>query len=108
MKYSSDDMDKMQQDAVKRIQEMQNRNRNALQNNNKSSANENTAVMSLPPPEKAVQNHGHSSCENTPNNFFEMLFGDKEKSLILLLILILSSEKKGDTSLIFALIYLLL
>jgi len=102
MKYNTDDMAKMQQEAVKRIQEMQNKGKSYT-----------PTVQTLPqspnvkPPDTVV-----SKTENPPipqsNNFFEMLFGDKEKSLILLLILLLSSEKKGDTTLIFALIYLLL
>ena len=73
MKYNTDDMAKMQQEAVKRIQEMQNKGKSYT-----------PTVQTLP---------------QSPN---------KEKSLILLLILLLSSEKKGDTTLIFALIYLLL
>ena len=104
MKYNHEDVDKMQQDAVKRIQEMQTRNKNSVANANKSPTKETASVMALP----SEKNENHSSVETLPNSFFETLFGDKEKSLLLLLILILSSEKKGDTGLIFALMYLLL
>ena len=102
MKYNTDDMAKMQQEAVKRIQEMQNKGKAYT-----------PTVQTLPqspnarPPDTAVSKTETPPIPQ-PDNFFEMLFGDKEKSLILLLILLLSSEKKGDTVLIFALIYLLL
>ncbi len=99
MPYNSNDMEKMQQDAVKRIQEMQSRNRHPSQipvpvEHTAESPSKNNTVI--------------SDEEHTTNNFFEMLFGDKEKSLLLVLILLISSEKKGDISLLFALIYLLI
>lgn len=111
IRYTGEDMDKMQQEAVRRMQEMQIRGkgRNSPTVPEKkenavppvSSAPEETEPKELkaPPP--------HNDIPKKDNGFLDMLFQDKEKSLILLLILILSSEK-NDTGLLFALAYLLI
>lgn len=106
-RYSGEDMDKMQQEAVRRMQEMQNRGRPLPQPEKKT--------MDLPPATCAPEITEVPRCtENTKpkpsgksQGFFDILFQDKERSLILLLLLLLSTEKT-DTGLILALVYLLI
>ena len=109
IKYTGEDMDKMQQEAVRRMQEMQNRGRGRAA---PPPPEKKEAAVSSSVPEKTsvteiqVSQPQNSSSEKN-SGFLDMLFQDKEKSLILLLILILSSEK-NDTGLLFALAYLLI
>lgn len=109
----TNDMQRMQQDAIRRVNEMQNR---AQQSLNRS--------QSTPPPEppKAApasqQQHDSSPAHgglpalpipqsSTLSNLFDGLLQDSERTLILVLILILVSEK-ADTGMIFALMYLII
>lgn len=82
----------MQQEAVKRALEMQNR----AQQNTLPSQNVKPEESSLPVPEGT-----------TKTNIFDILFKDSEKTLIIILILIFLSEDT-DISLLIALIYLIL
>ena len=82
----------MQQEAVKRALEMQNR----AQQNTLPSQNTNPEESSLPVPEGT-----------TKTNISDILFKDSEKTLIIILILIFLSEDT-DISLLIALIYLIL
>ncbi|MEE1055709.1 MAG: hypothetical protein UH239_00480 [Acutalibacteraceae bacterium] len=106
-RYSGEDMDKMQQEAVRRMQEMQNRGRPLPPSEKKT-----MEMPSVPcPPEtteeqRCIENP-KSKTTGKSQNFFDVLFQDKERSLILLLLLLLSTEKT-DTGLILALIYLLI
>ncbi len=112
VRYTGEDMDKMQQEAVRRMQEMQIRGRGGRASPPVPEKKENTvpAVSSEPqetPAKEIKVPPAHNSTPKKDNGFLDMLFQDKEKSLILLLILILSSEK-NDTGLLFALAYLLI
>lgn len=106
-RYSGEDMDKMQQEAVRRMQEMQNRGRSLPPSEKKSED-----IPVVPCPLETTEEH---RCVDSPKTkssgksqgFFDILFQDKERSLILLLLLLLSTEKT-DTGLILALIYLLI
>lgn len=111
MRRYSDDMDKMQQEAVRRMQEMQNRGK-SVNSSEKSNSQKN-------PPEPVIQSPVHTT-NNTAknekisakepthqNSFVDLLMHDKERSIILMLILLLSTEKT-DAGLILALIYLLI
>lgn len=115
MRKYNEEMDKMQQEAVRRMQEMQSRGKPVH-----THRQENTEKgQSKEPPEQTVQIHKENenainTCSNNINSntnkqpsFFESIFHDKERSLILLLLLLLSTEKT-DTSLILALVYLLI
>ncbi len=105
---NNNDMSRMQQDAIRRVQEMQSRAQQSL----RSSPRE---VQHEPPPH-ATENHAlpaaremsaeHHS-ENPITDLFGSLMKDKERTLILVLLLILI-EEKSDTSLIFTMMYLLL
>jgi len=84
----------MQQEAIKKALDMQNRSRhNSSQNTPKE-----TDVIKEEP--LVLQ-------ENKKTDVFELLFKDSEKTLILILILLLLSEE-CDASLLLALIYLIL
>lgn len=109
---------KMQQEAVRRAREMQNRARPAP-----------VPPSRVPPPKEVRQEPQMSNNSNNNNNnngggfsrqpirgeprkdkqsgIFEALFKDKEKTLILSLILLLMDEK-SDNSLMLALLYLLI
>ena len=85
----------MQQDAIRRAIDMQNRARQ-----NQPSSN--------PPPVK--QEASKEKAELPPekkDSLFETRFKDSEKTLILILILLLCSEE-CDAALIFALLYIVL
>ena len=84
----------MQQEAIQRAIEMQNRSR------------QKPSPPSPPLPSPQTAEIESSNNEEKPG-FFEILFQDTEKTLILLLILLLSSEE-CDIALIFALLYLVL
>ena len=99
------EMKKMQQEAVRRAEEMQNRARTVQQQSQPSHhQSEPVAEINTPnveniqkPPER----------QNETGGLFETLMKDKERTLILGLILLLMDEKT-DNSLIIALMYLLI
>ena len=86
----TNDMQRMQQDAIRRVREMQNRAQQSL------SRSQQGAPPALPLPQPS-----------TLSNLFDGLLQDGERTLILILLLILVSEK-ADTGLIFALMYLII
>lgn len=106
-RYSGEDMDKMQQEAVRRMQEMQNRGRSLPPSEKKS---EDIPVVPCPvetSEEQICVENSKKKPSGKSQGFFDVLFQDKERSIILLLLLLLSTEKT-DTGLILALIYLLI
>lgn len=119
-------MDRIQQDAMRRMQEMQARAK--IQQPHAQQQNTQQGNMGHNPPqtssaaEKRAARRSPSTKRNSPgknaggkkpiaspahNDLLGSLFEDKERSLILILILILSSEK-ADSSLILALMYLII
>ncbi len=107
------DMQRMQQDAIRRVREMQSR---AQQTLNQS---QNPAPPPEPPPHKEPERaHKPHAVPPPPpqlppqaqatslSNLFDGLMQDSERTLIMVLLLILVSEK-ADTGLIFALMYLI-
>jgi hypothetical protein len=125
------DMQRLQQDAIRRAREMQSRaqvntapvNRpvpkapvpaQAAQPQNRSAPKPTAPAKqaSVPVQQTQQQHEQHAPSEHEPpkglnpiNDIFEMLLSDSERTLILALILLLV-EEKADTSLIFALMYL--
>jgi len=96
------EMRRMQEEAVKRAEEMQNR----------AKAHINRQLPEQPPvkSEKAAEERPKMPPEKPKEEtggIFETLMKDKERTLILSLILLLMDEKT-DNSLIFALLYLLI
>lgn len=96
-------MQKLQQEAVQRVQEMQSRARRHLEESPQD-----------PPPDEAAQPKQAelpSVPEKQPElpmgNLFDGLLADKERSLILMLALLLY-EEQADMSVVFGLLYLIL
>lgn len=119
----TNDMQRMQQDAIRRVREMQSR---ANQSLNRSQPNASPEHPARETSQQSQQNHSSpSSSRSAPappsllpdlsalpqasslNSLFDSLLQDGERTLILVLILILVSEK-ADTGLIFALMYLII
>lgn len=105
MRKYSDEMDKMQQEAVRRMQEMQSRGKSSVVAQSVNSERKQSIESQANSVHNEKDNCKVSSSKQT--NFFESVFHDKERSLILLLLLLLSTEKT-DTGLILALVYLLI
>lgn len=119
-----EEMQRMQQEAVRRVHEMQRRAKQTLlasekkndvipqkePNATKPALNDQTQLLPLKQNEK--QQDENTSCinkkANSNKNFdlFSSLTNDPEKSLILVLILLLLDEG-ADLSLVFALMYLM-
>lgn len=106
---NNNEMSRMQQDAIRRVQEMQSRAQQSVRSSSREQQHE---PLRVPEPAKheasamrEISNEHHP--ENPINNIFESLMQDKERTLILVLILLLI-EEKSDSSLIFALMYLVL
>lgn len=124
------DIDKMQQEAVRRMQEMQARATKAVKGNSSDSQNTTKTRQSQAQKEKKTTKKTSSTTkkeevlkdepkavseteidteiseDEKPTDIFGELFKDKERNILLTLILLLSSEK-ADPSVIMALLYLL-
>lgn len=85
----------MQEDALKRAREMHQRGKNNLSIPQKATE---------PPGENKMQKQNGSKKKG---DMLEFLLSDPDKTIILALLIILSSEKT-DSTLIFALLYLLM
>lgn len=93
------DMERMQQEAVRRAREMQQRARIPT-----------APRTEAPKPEEHTEKQSHTDPKPPvpeTQSLTEVLFKDREKTLILCLILLLTDEK-SDSSLVFALLYLLI
>lgn len=97
---NSEEMRRMQDEAVKRVREMQSRARRKV---------DAAVAKSVVGEEKTVTKKQASPPEkNNPiTDIFDSLLSDSERTIILILILILSSEE-ADTGLILALMYLII
>lgn len=104
-------MDKMQQEAVRRMQEMQSRAKYPQSTHKKAPVPPSSHQKQTPKEEVCeaaeVSENTDTLCKKEKNDIISQLFQDNELSLILLLIVILGSEK-ADTGLILALLYLVL
>ena len=113
MRKYSDEMDKMQQEAVRRMQEMQSRGKPVAVSHTTNAEQpqpqdkKQASPVSVPDSVPVHKKPEICDSENKQPSFFESIFHDKERSLILLLLLLLSTEKT-DTGLILALVYLLI
>ncbi len=90
----------MQEDAMRRVREMQSGNSNRRPQQNIQPPVEN-------PKKEEVQNKETNKPDLVPEDPLAGLFKDKEKLLILLLIMILSQES-SNTELILALLYIII
>ncbi|MCY1714959.1 hypothetical protein [Caproiciproducens galactitolivorans] len=122
------DMQRLQQDAIRRAREMQSRAQAAASQPNRNMPNPavpnpptHPARHSAPPPQRAAvpppipEGNRENRPANEPakgqigpiQNIFDILFNDSERTLILILVLLLI-EEQADTGLIFSLLYLIL
>ncbi len=103
-------MDTMQQEALRRAQEMHSRVTHSVPsgNTNNNSRKEPKAVFAEDKPSQRDSESTPASSPANQNSALDNLFEDKEKLLILLLIMILSAEENTDPVLILALLYIII
>lgn len=94
-----DNTKRMQQDAFKRIQEMQNKSKNTTDKNQSEQVSNNEYNNKSAEP--------HINIDDNKKDIFEIIMEDKERYLILILLLILVGES-ADTDILLALMYLLI
>lgn len=112
---SMEDMRRMQQEAIMRVQEMQKRAKKSLEvghqmepNMNSNDFKPNTpAPIHNVNPSAHKKNLPHSPTPFPLSNIFDIFFKDTEKSLLLVLVLLLV-EENSDIGLILALMYLIM
>lgn len=110
MNPSDDDIGKMQQEAVRRVRDMQQRAKNmsASRANRQNQPVHQAEVPPMPEPEPLESElQKQISVEKKPTDILEGFFKDKEKSLILLLLVLLSGEEDNN-GIMLALLYLLI
>ncbi len=93
-------MDKMQEDAIKRVREMQSAN-------NSRRPQQSAQPLAEIPKREEPENKEIAATEPKLKDPLEGLFKDKEKLLILLLVMLLSQES-SNTELILALLYIII
>ncbi len=106
------EMKRMQQEAVRRVQEMHNRAQQRVQENppepgpreKPPKPEEGGKPAAAPPPPAAPAAHPGKPL---PATLWDGLMQDSERTLILILLLLLFTEK-ADTSVLFSLLYLIL
>ena len=115
-----EDMKRMQEEAFKRVQEMQKRAKHSLECSQPYSAKKNASVSAARQPispksdtnlssvEKKVQEcEQKSEPQNDSNeNLLALIMQNSEKSMLMVLLMLLV-EEKSDASLILALMYLI-
>lgn len=97
-------LDKMQEEAMRRVREMQSANPHNRNQNRKPQENEVREGVGKQEPEKTMPT---LTSAPTPSDPLAGLFKDKEKLLILLLIMLLSQEN-SNTELVLALLYIII
>lgn len=107
----SNNLQQMRQDAIRRSQEMY-RRAHAPPGYTGNAFSEPDPPTEPPPPKRSNPEPSHQETEspalkNQPD-FFQALFSDRERNLVLSILLLLIEEKESDPALIFALLYLLL
>ena len=113
----SEEMKRMQQEAIKRVHDMQNRAKRSLDagrqyemppfSENSHTENQATSTKTVENKMNNIKNKDTNTHSNNNFNILQLLTKDTEKSLILFLILLLVDEK-ADSNLILALLYLVL
>ncbi len=101
------EMRKMQEEAVRRAEEMQSRARAVQQPHHQPEPPPREEHFGEEPIQVQKPPEKHPDKPNETGGLFETLMKDKERTLILALILLLMDEK-SDNSLILALLYLLI
>lgn len=111
-----DDIKYMQEEAFKRVQEMQRRAKRSLEYSqpyNLKNSPQNTTNKTIKKDDSKKENISESTIKvdslpkNKQNNILTLLTGDNERNLIVLLLMLLVDEET-DISLVLALIYLIM
>lgn len=106
------EMRRMQQEAINRVNEMQARAKQKLQGQN-GSPNAAPAPQQAPPPPPEAEMPAPAAPpapvppESSLQGLFDALMQDQERTMLLVLILLLFTEQ-ADTAVIFALLYTVL
>ena len=125
---NSNEIKKMQEEAFRRVQEMQKRAKRSLEYSQpymtktispkaENSNNSNIEITTIKKDDNKVEkteidshnelNSNHSITKNSKNHILSLITGDNEKNLILLLLMLLVDEET-DISLVLALMYLIM
>lgn len=122
---NKENLHKMQQDALRRVREMQSRAKRSLENSNKenigsysNSHSQKHATATIVKTELPNESHQEKPAskikrkrklkrKKNSSDFLKTLFEDQERNIILILLLILA-EDQADTGILLALIYLLI
>lgn len=109
----AEDMFTMRQEALRRAREMHSRAAPMpQQSNNRTQPPPRQQEQHQPPPHQPEQHRREEKKGEAPEkktDIFETLFKDKDKTIILALLILLSGEgEKGDNTLLYALMYLLM
>lgn len=107
----SNDLNQMRQDAIRRSQEMYRRAQAPPGYSGSAFAEPKQEQAQQPevPPQPAKQEDAAPAAPPAKQpDFFETLFSDRERNLVLSILLLLMEEKETDPALTFALLYLLL
>lgn len=104
---NKEDMKKMQQDALKRVQEMQSKAKEKISQTTmtleeKSSCSQEDKVLHKEKPKLTLNSNFHET-----DNLLKAITKDSERNLILMIILILM-EEKSDSELLLSLMYLII
>lgn len=103
-------MDTMQQEALRRAQEMHSRVTHSAPSGGTHNNSHKESKLTLTEDKSSNKDLEKTSASPpaNPSSALENLFEDKEKLLILLLIMILSAEENTDPVLILALLYIII
>ncbi len=103
------EMRRMQQEAINRVNEMQARAKQKLQGSGNAQAAQPLPETPPPPPEAEVPPPAPPAQvpESSLQGLFDALMQDQERTMLLVLILLLFTEQ-ADTAVIFALLYTVL
>lgn len=112
MNQSDDDIGRMQQEAVRRVRDMQQRAKNmsaSRMNRQQNQPEHHEEAQPNPEPPQPVSEVDiqNETQEKKPNDILEGFFKDKEKSLILLLLVLLSGDE-DNSGIMLSLLYLLI
>lgn len=117
MNTNEEEINRMQQEAVRRVRDMQNRAKKAagngnFQSNGRQNQPQNSNKSTIEVNDQNSQSPSYQTApkeETAPPDLMQSLFKDKEKSLLLILLILLNTnDKESDSGLMFALMYLLI
>ncbi len=100
-------MDQMQNEAMDRLRQMYSKTRQQQPQVDMTKQPQKSASIPLTKEQHEEKSEIDTNRHNRSNNLLDVFMQDKEKSLVMLLIVILISEK-ADSTLILALMYLIL